>query len=63
MAAKLTRLIHNIAIQPHLVSEGCTICYSRSRLPVRKFLHTPACVCVCVCVCEKSLEFVLLKEL
>jgi hypothetical protein len=52
MAAKLTRLIHKIPIQLHLVREGCTICSSRSR---RKFLDTPSyilCVCVCVCVRE-----------
>jgi hypothetical protein len=31
MAAKLTRLIHRIAIQLHLVAESCTICSSLSR--------------------------------
>jgi hypothetical protein len=31
MAAKLTRLTHKIAIQIHLVAEGCTICSSRTR--------------------------------
>jgi len=41
MAAKLTRLPHKIAIQLHLVAESCTICSSRSRLPVRKLLETP----------------------
>jgi hypothetical protein len=42
MAAKLTRSIHNIAIQLHLVAESCTICSSRSRSPVRKLLVTPS---------------------
>jgi hypothetical protein len=42
MAAKLTRLIHKIAIQLHLVAESCTICSSRSRRPVRK-LDTSSC--------------------
>jgi hypothetical protein len=41
MAAKLTRLIHKIAIQLHLVAESCTICSSRSRRPVRELLDTP----------------------
>jgi hypothetical protein len=40
IAAKLTRLTHKIAIQLHLVAESCTICNSRSRTPVRKFLDT-----------------------
>jgi len=40
MAAKLTRLIHDIAIQLHLVAKSCTICSSRSRRPVRKLLDT-----------------------
>jgi hypothetical protein len=40
MAAKLTRLTHKIAIQPHLMPESCTICSSRSRRPVRKRLVT-----------------------
>jgi len=40
MAAKLTRLIHKIAIQLHLVSENSTTCSSRARLPVRKLLDT-----------------------
>jgi hypothetical protein len=40
--AKLTRLVHKIAIQLHLVAEGCTICSFRSRRPVRKLLDTPA---------------------
>jgi hypothetical protein len=43
MAAKLTRLTHQMAIQVHLVAESCTICNSRSRRPVRKFLDTPTC--------------------
>jgi hypothetical protein len=40
MAAKLTRLTHKIAIQLLLLAEGCTICTSRSRRPVRKLLDT-----------------------
>jgi hypothetical protein len=40
VAAKLTRLIHKIAIKLHLVAESCTICSSRSRRPVRKLLYT-----------------------
>jgi len=43
MAAKLTRLTHKIARQLHLVTESCTICNYRSRLPVRKLLDTPWC--------------------
>jgi hypothetical protein len=42
MAAKFTRLTHNIAIQLHLVAESCTICISRTRRPVRKLLDTPS---------------------
>jgi len=42
MAAKLTRLTHNIAKQLHLVSESSTICSFRSRWPVRKILDTPS---------------------
>jgi hypothetical protein len=42
MAAKLTRLTHEIAIQLHLVAESCAICSSRSRRPVRKLLDTPS---------------------
>jgi hypothetical protein len=37
---KLTRLTRKIAIQLHLVAKSCTICSSRSRLPVRKLLDT-----------------------
>jgi hypothetical protein len=33
-------LTHKIAIQLHLVAESCTICGSRSRRSVRKFLDT-----------------------
>jgi hypothetical protein len=44
MAAKLTRLTHNIVIQLPLVAESCTICSSRSRRPVRKLLDTPTYV-------------------
>jgi hypothetical protein len=42
MAAKPIRLTHKIAIQLHLVAEGCTICSSRSSRPVRKLLDTPS---------------------
>jgi len=42
MAAKVTRLTHKIAIQLLLVSEGCTICSSCSKWPVRKLLVTPS---------------------
>jgi len=38
MVAKLTRLIHKIAIQLHLVAESC------SRWPVWKLLDTPSYV-------------------
>jgi hypothetical protein len=41
MAAKLTRLTHKIALQPHLMAESCTICSFRSRWPVWKLLDTP----------------------
>jgi len=40
MAAKVTRLTHKIAIQPHPVTDNCTICSSRSRQPVRKIMDT-----------------------
>jgi hypothetical protein len=39
---KLIRLTHKIAIQLHLVAESYTICSSRSRRTVRKFLDTPS---------------------
>jgi hypothetical protein len=42
MAAKLTRMTHEIAIQLRLVAENCTICSSRSRRRVRKLLDTPS---------------------
>jgi hypothetical protein len=42
MAAKLTTLTHKIAIQLQLLADSCTICISRSRRPVRKFLDTPS---------------------
>jgi hypothetical protein len=42
MAAKLTRLTHKVAIQLHLLTEGCTIYSTRSRRPVRKLLDTPS---------------------
>jgi hypothetical protein len=48
MAAKLTRLTHKIAIQPHLVAESCTICSSRSRRPVLKLLDTPSYIHVSI---------------
>jgi hypothetical protein len=44
MAAELTRLTHQIAIQLHLVTKSSTICSSRSRRPVRKLLDTPSYV-------------------
>jgi hypothetical protein len=42
MAAKLTRMIHKIAIQLYLVAESCTICSARARRPVRKLLDAPS---------------------
>jgi len=42
MAAKLTRLNHKIAIQPHLLEEEYTIYSSRFMRPVRKLLDTPS---------------------
>jgi hypothetical protein len=42
VAAKFTRLTHQIVIQLHLVAESCTICSSRSRRQVRKLLDTPS---------------------
>jgi len=42
MAAKLTRLTHKMAIQLQLVAEGCIICSSHFRRPVRKLLDTPS---------------------
>jgi len=42
MTVKLTRLIHKVALQLHLVKEGCTICSSRSRQTVWKLLDTPS---------------------
>jgi len=42
MAVKLNRLTHKIAIQLHIVAESCTICSSRSRLPVWKLLDIPS---------------------
>jgi hypothetical protein len=44
METKITRLIHKIAIQLHLVAESCTICSSRSRRQVRKLLVTASYV-------------------
>jgi len=41
MAAKLTRLTHNIAMELHLVAESCTICSFGSKRLVRKLLDTP----------------------
>jgi len=43
VVAKLTRLSHKIVIQLPLVAEGCTICSSRSGLPVRELLDKPSC--------------------
>jgi hypothetical protein len=45
MAAKLTRLIHEITIQLHLMAESYTFCSSRSMRPIRKLLDTPSGVC------------------
>jgi hypothetical protein len=42
MAAKLTRLTHEVATQLHVVAESCTLCSSCTRLPVRKLLDTPS---------------------
>jgi hypothetical protein len=42
MATKLTRMTYKIAIQLHLVAEGCSIWSSRSRRLVRKLLDTPS---------------------
>jgi len=42
MAAKLTKLIHKIVIQLHLVAETCIICSSRSRRPVLKLSDPPS---------------------
>jgi hypothetical protein len=44
MATQLTKRTHQIAIQLHLVADGCTICRSHSRRPVRKLLVTPSCI-------------------
>jgi hypothetical protein len=40
MVTKLTRLIHKIAIELHLVTDSCTICSSRTWRPVRNLLNT-----------------------
>jgi len=42
MEVKITRLIHKIATQLHLVAESCTICSYCSRQPVRNLLDTPS---------------------
>jgi hypothetical protein len=42
MAAKLTRLTHEIAIHLQPEAESCTICSSHSRRSVRKLLDTPS---------------------
>jgi hypothetical protein len=42
MATKLTRLTHKIAMELHLVAEGCTVCSSRFRWIVRNLLDTPS---------------------
>jgi hypothetical protein len=47
MAANLTGLTHNIAIQLHLVAENYTIYSSRSRRPARKLLATPIKQIIC----------------
>jgi len=44
MAAKLTRLTHEIAIKLHLLGKTCTICSFRSMRSVRKLLVTPSCI-------------------
>jgi hypothetical protein len=45
MPAKLTRLTHKVAIQPHLVAGSCKICSSRSRWPGRRLSDTPSYDC------------------
>jgi hypothetical protein len=40
MAAKLTRLTHQIAIQLHLVAESCTICSSLQAASPETFGYT-----------------------
>jgi len=42
MAAKLTRLTHQLAIQLLLAAESSTVCSSRSRWAVWKLLDTPS---------------------
>jgi len=42
MAAKLTRLTNNIAIQLLLMADVRTICSSRASWPIRKLLDTPS---------------------
>jgi len=42
MAAELTRLTHEIAIELHLVAGSCTICSFHSRRLVRILLDTPS---------------------
>jgi hypothetical protein len=44
MAAKLTRLTHEIAIQLNLLAENCTICSSRSRRQSGNFWLHPRSV-------------------
>jgi hypothetical protein len=56
MAAKLTRQTHKIVIQLHLVAESCTICSSRSRLPVLKLLDTPSYFVTCTSGRKKKYE-------
>jgi len=61
MGAKLTRLAHKTAIQLHLVAESCTICSTRSRRPVRKFLDTLSCSNYqinCTSICNYKWGFV-----
>jgi hypothetical protein len=54
MAAKLTRLIHKVTIQLHLLAETCTTCSSRSRRSVRKLLDTPYIWHFITCYMKKS---------
>jgi hypothetical protein len=61
MATKLTRLIHKISIELHLVTESCTICSSRSWRPVRKHPRKKMClyyeqVAWLSCVCMYSYQ-------
>jgi hypothetical protein len=60
MAAKLTKVTHNITIQLHLVAESCTICSSRSKRPVRKLLDIPSYIrqiSIMCCYLHKMTKF------